>query len=110
MNNQNLSASRVFEYISTLEESKKSLELELQRVKENSINASDFDKSYLTVESVALMHNVTTQTVRKYIRYGVIDEHPNSMPSKVLIRTSDALRINFKELKRNLKYGIIKRK
>lgn len=70
------------------------------RLKANTIDASRFYAAALTVEAVAALHGVHPETVRKYVGMGLIDKHPDSTDGKILIRASDALLLNFKELKR----------
>lgn len=76
------------------------LKEEIARLKSSMIDASRFYAAALTVEAVAALHGVHPETVRKYVGLGLIDKHPDSSDAKILIRASDALLLNFKELKR----------
>lgn len=86
--------------ISQIVEENHRLVQEMEIMKHRCIDTEKFYAVAVGVEIVAKMHNVSTQTVRKYIEMGLIERHPNSMDAKLVIRMSDALRLDFGELKR----------
>jgi len=49
------------------------------------------------------MHNVCVETVREYVHAGFIPTHPDSTSRKILILTTDALLLDFKQLKQKYK-------
>lgn len=92
---------RIIEDITELVAKVSSLEYENRELKDRkSIDATRFYASALNVESVASLHGVHPDTVRKYIQMGCIEKHPDSTDAKILIRASTALTLDFKELKR----------
>lgn len=79
---------------------------ENKELKERSIDAKQFYASAVTTDTVAALHGVNPDTVRKYVTLGCIEKHPNSTDAKILIRASDALLLNFNELRRKARLGI----
>ena len=57
----------------------------------------------ITVDACARMHNVCVETVREYVHAGFIPTHPDSTSRKILILTTDALLLDFKQLKQKYK-------
>ncbi|MDR2074316.1 MAG: hypothetical protein LBP36_03025 [Oscillospiraceae bacterium] len=62
-----------------------------------------FYNTFITIDGVASMHNVSRQTVINYIKGGMIPIENRSEYGKYQIRMSDALKLNFSELKIRLK-------
>lgn len=80
-----------------------SVRANLESVRESTISVDKFYNVALTTDVVANLHSVSSALVRKYIKLGLIDTHPLSSDSKLLVRASDALVIDFKELKSKAK-------
>lgn len=62
-----------------------------------------FDKYYnveMTTSEVAKLHDIHEATVRKYVNLGLIPTHPKSSDSKMLIRGSIGLTLDFDLLRR----------
>lgn len=57
----------------------------------------------LTVPVIAFLNDVNEDTVRKYIKLGLIPLHPKSTDSKLLVRASDAIVLDFTEMKKQSK-------
>ena len=64
-------------------------------------NANKFYGLKMPVEMVALLHDVNKVTVRKYVKLGLIETHPESSDAKIIIRASVALTLDFTKLKRD---------
>jgi len=86
--------------VSELVERVKILEAEVR----HSVPAEKFYNSALTVDMVARLHGVSPYVVRKYIKKGLIDTHQDSSESKLLVRGSVALMLDFAKLKQQSKY------
>lgn len=78
------------------------LKEQLSEQKQNTIFVEKFYNVGMTTDVVASLHSVSSALVRKYVKEGLIDVHPLSTDAKILIRASDALRLDFKQLKREL--------
>lgn len=89
-------------YVRGLELTNMELTQKVKQLESKSINIDKFENTAITVEACARMHGVCVQTIRQYIREGYIPEHPDSTDRKKLIRTSDAILLNFKEMRRSL--------
>ena len=77
---------------------------ENERLKRSSFNADKFYNVILSTKDVARLHAVSDYLVRKYIGRGLIATHPLSTDDKILIRASDALVLDFKNLKEKSKW------
>lgn len=76
------------------------LEKENIELRKNSCDSSRFYNCALNTGVVAVLHSVSPELVRKYVSLGLIPVHPMSSDAKILIRASDALMLDFAELKR----------
>lgn len=101
--NDELGIDEVVGIIFSIDNANKRLREEIKYVKAHSANIDRFYAKTLTVEMVAYLHDVHPNTVRKYINCGLIEKHPNSSPGKMLIRASEALTLDFDELRRRHK-------
>ncbi len=81
------------------------LKSELEQMNNNRVDALKFYAVAVGVETVATLHGVHADTVRKYISLGLIDKHPDSSDSKMLVRGSVALLLDFSELRRQARYA-----
>ena len=78
----------------------KLLETENMELRKSSCDSSKFYNCALNTCMVASLHSVSAELVRKYVKLGFIPVHPLSTDAKILIRASDALMLDFVELKR----------
>lgn len=81
---------------------------ENEYLRAHGVNIDKFYAKTMTVELVAYLHDVHPNTVRKYVNCGLIEKHPNSTNGKILIRASEALTLDFSELRRKSKVLIYK--
>lgn len=91
-------------YLQTLEYENTKLKEENSELKDNRMDAGRFYAAALNIEAVATLHNVHPDTVRKYVALGCIEKHPDSTDAKILIRASEALMLDFKELRKKGRY------
>jgi hypothetical protein len=99
----NTTTRDIIGHIQTLDYENARLKDELSMLKGRNVDAHKFYAVATSVEVVANLHNVHPDTVRKYVSVGLIDKHPDSMETKILIRASDALMLDFSELKQRYK-------
>lgn len=92
----------IVEQVINLVKNNEKLSEEIMSLREKSVSVDKFYNVALTTNMVAELHSVTPALVRKYVKLGMIDEHPKSTDSKILIRASDALRLDFKKLKKHI--------
>ena len=76
------------------------LEDENMALRKSACDSSRFYNCALNTGIVAELHSVSSELVRKYVKLGLIPVHPMSSDAKILIRASDALMLDFAELKR----------
>lgn len=81
------------------------LETETENLRSNSCDCRRFYNCALNTVVVAELHSVSQALVRKYVKLGLIPTHPSSSDGKIMIRASDALTLDFSELKRRMLYG-----
>lgn len=82
---------------------------EIEYLKAHCTSVEKFYAKTMTVEQVAYLHDVHPNTVRKYVNCGLIEKHPTSTPGKILIRASEALTLDFPDLRRKSKVLIYKK-
>lgn len=75
------------------------LEQENEKLKTNCVDAERFYNVPMTLEVAGQLHGVSAKVVRRLVELGLIAKHPQSSDSKILIRASDAIRMNIDELK-----------
>lgn len=76
---------------------------EIERLKKYCVNADKFHAKTMSVELVAYLHDVHPNTVRKYVNCGLIEKHPTSSQTRIKIRASDALMLDFATMKKKAK-------
>lgn len=87
-------------YVRKLELDNENMAKRIKELERDAIDIHKFDLTTLPLIAVAQMHNVDPRTIRAYIEDGYILKHPDSTDGKFLIRASDAIRLDFKELRR----------
>ncbi len=105
MNKTAIATSDAIAHIQWMYLENQRLKGELEALKSNSVDASKFYAVAVGVETIATLHGVHADTVRKYISLGLIDKHPDSSDSKVLVRGSVVLLLDFSELRRQARYA-----
>lgn len=81
---------------------------EIEYLKAHCANVDRFYAKTMSVELVAYLHDVHPNTVRKYVNCGLIEKHPSSTQGKIKIRASEALTLDFGELRKKSKVLIYK--
>lgn len=100
---ERLSTTQIIGVIQDMDYTNKKLEEENEYLRSHGVNIDKFYAKTMTVEMVAYLHDVHPNTVRKYINCGMILKHPSSTSGKILIRASDALTLDFNEMRRRSK-------
>jgi len=91
-------------YVRGIETENASLKEENETLRQNRMNAQKFYAVTLDIKTVASLHGLTPDTIRTYIKAGLIEAHPNSTDSKILIRASHAILLDWDELKKKYRY------
>lgn len=99
------SVSRLSSENRTLTDRCSVLETEAEDRRIHSCDCRRFYNCALNTGVVADLHSVSKALVRKYVKLGLIPTHPSSSDGKIMIRASDALTLDFSELKRRMLYG-----
>ena len=100
MEQPDIDSTAISVYVRELEFKNKELSQQYQRIQEESIDTHKFYGTTVTPEICARIHGVCALTVREYVKTGHIPKHPDSTDRKILIRTSDALTLDFRQLKK----------
>lgn len=79
------------------------LERRCAELEASQYNANKFYAVAFGVDTVSKMHDVSPYLVREYIKLGLIPQHPRSTQAKILIRMSDALLLDFNQLREHAK-------
>ena len=95
----------VIDEVASLVARNRELEDEVRRLRSGNVDAERFYNVAMTTNMVAALHSVSPALVRKYIHLGMIETHPNSTDAKMLVRGSDALRLDFRKMKFAAKEG-----
>ena len=98
-----IDSTKISLYIQQLEFTVSNLEATITRMKKECFDPKKFYGTAITVDACAWMHNVCVETVREYVHAGFIPTHPDSTSRKILILTTDALLLDFKQLKQKYK-------
>lgn len=85
--------------VSVFVENYRTLERRCAELERSQFNADKFYAVSLPVCIVAKLHGVSEYLVRKYVRLGLIPAHPASTDAKILVRGSDALLLDFNDLR-----------
>lgn len=98
-----LSAMELIGSIQDLDYDNKRLAEKVEYLESHCVNVDKFYAKTMSVDLVAYMHDVHPNTVRKYVNCGLIEKHPSSSNGKIFIRASEALTLDFSELRRKSK-------
>ena len=77
------------------------LEQENEMLKSTRVDTERFHSIPMTLEVAGQLHGVSAKVVRRLVDLGLIAKHPQSTDSKILIRASEAIRMDIDQL-RNL--------
>lgn len=95
-----MGTGEVIGHIQQMDSENRRLKEELATMRDNKVDAAKFYAVAVGVETVATLHGVHPDTVRKYIALSLIDKHPDSSDGKILVRGSVALLLDFSELRK----------
>lgn len=98
-----MNAAAIVEEVASLVAASESLRAENERLKSTMVNSEKFYNVPLPLPVVAMLHSVFPYIVREYIKLGLIEKHPSSTDAKILVRASEALVLDFTELKKQAK-------
>lgn len=85
-------------------ERKAQLELENERLKATCVDTERFYSVPMSLEVAGQLHGVSAKVVRRLVELGLIAKHPQSSDSKILIRASEAIRMDIDKLRDQAKY------
>lgn len=77
------------------------LEQENERLRATMVDTERFHNVPMSLEVAGQLHGVSAKVVRRLVDLGLIARHPQSTDSKILIRASEAIRMDIDQL-RNL--------
>ena len=80
------------------------LELENKMLKEKLVDSERFHSVPMSLEVAGQLHGVSSKVIRRLVELGLIPKHPQSSDSKILLRTSEVLRLSIEELKEKAKH------
>lgn len=109
MDNGNNTRVTIYDAIALLQEleyKNNKLAEENKYLRTQCVNINKYYARTFSVEMVAYLHDVHPHTVRKYVSCGLIPKHPDSKDGKILIRATDALSLDFDELRRKHKVQV----
>lgn len=79
------------------------LEQENEMIKANYIDTERFHNVPLSLEVAGQLHGVSSKVLRRLVELGLIAKHPQSSDSKILVRASDALKMDVDSLRTKAK-------
>ena len=79
------------------------LERRCAELESSQYDANKFYAVAFGITEVSKMHDVSPYLVREYVKLGLIPQHPRSSQAKILIRMSDALLLDFNQLREKAK-------
>ena len=80
------------------------LEQENERLRTNCVDTERFYSVPMTLEVAGQLHGVSAKVLRRLVDLGLIAKHPKSSDSKILIRASEAIRMDIDVLKEQAKH------
>lgn len=76
------------------------LEQENEMLKSTRVDTERFHSIPMTLEVAGQLHGVSAKVVRRLVELGLISKHPQSTDSKILIRASEAIRMDIDQLRK----------
>ncbi len=98
-----MNTTAIVEEVAGLVAASEALRAENERLRRTMVNSEKFYNVPLPLPVVAMLHSVSPYIVREYIKLGLIEKHPSSTDAKILVRASEALVLDFTELKKQAK-------
>ena len=80
------------------------LKQENERLRTYCVDAEKFYSVPMTLEVAGQLHGVSAKVLRRLVDLGLIAKHPKSSDSKILIRASEAIRMDIDVLKEQAKH------
>ena len=80
------------------------LKQENERLRTNCVDTERFYSVPMTLEVAGQLHGVSAKVLRRLVDLGLITKHPQSSNSKILIRASEAIRMDIDNLKEKAKH------
>lgn len=75
------------------------LQQENERLRFTRVDTERFHNVPMTLEVAGQLHGVSAKVVRRFVDLGLLPKHPQSSDSKILIRASDAIRMDIDQLR-----------
>lgn len=75
------------------------LKQENERLRTNCVDTERFYSVPMTLEVAGQLHGVSAKVLRRLVDLGLIAKHPKSSDSKILIRASEAIRMDIDKLR-----------
>lgn len=79
------------------------LEQENARLRTNCVDTERFHNVAMPIEMAGQLHGVSAKVIRRLVELGLIAKHPQSSDSKILIRASEAIRMDIDNLREKAK-------
>lgn len=80
------------------------LEQENEKLRATRVDSEKFYSVPMTLEVAGQLHGVSAKVLRRLVDLGLIAKHPKSSDSKILIRASEAIRMDIDVLKEQAKH------
>lgn len=79
------------------------LEQENARLRANCVDTERFYNVAMPIEMAGQLHGVSAKVIRRLVELGLIAKHPQSSDAKILIRASEAIRMDIDSLREKAK-------
>lgn len=80
------------------------LKQENERLRTNCVDTERFYSVPMSLEIAGQLHGVSAKVLRRLVDLGLIGKHPQSSDSKILIRASEAIRMDIDQLREQAKH------
>ena len=80
------------------------LKQENERLRTNCVDTERFYSVPMSLEIAGQLHGVSAKVLRRLVDLGLIAKHPQSSDSKILIRASEAIRMDIDQLREQAKH------
>ena len=100
MAQENIHPAEIPNYIQTLQFEAQQLKAENENLKGMSIVFEKFYNVEWTLDDVARHHGIHKETVRRYVKAGLIPTHPKTTDGKIFIRASIGMQLDFELLRK----------
>lgn len=79
---------------------KAQLEQENERLRVTMVDTERFHNVPMSLDVAGQLHGVSAKVVRRLVELGLISKHPQSTDRKILIRASEAIRMDIDQLRK----------